>query len=48
MSNFLGAGDYKHPGDILEWITQEQEEVTENASKRGWSEVDKHEITRGL
>ena len=29
MSNFLSAGDYEHAGDILEWITQEQEDVAE-------------------
>ena len=30
MSNFLSAGDYEHAGDILAWITQEQEDVTED------------------
>ena len=27
MPNFLSTGDYEHVGDILEWITQEQEDV---------------------
>ena len=43
MSNFLSAGDYEHAGDIPRWITQEQEDVTEDefdvlASQRGWVE----------
>ena len=30
MSNFLSAGDNEHAGDILEWITQEQDDVDED------------------
>ena len=30
MSNFFSAQDYEHAGDILEWITQEQEDVDED------------------
>ena len=42
MSNFLSAGDYEHAGDILEWITQEQEDVDKDkfdqlALQRGWA-----------
>ena len=41
-SNFLGAGDKEHTGDILEWIAQEQEDVAEDkfdriAVQRGWA-----------
>ena len=50
MSNFVSAGDYKHAGDVLEWIAQEQEDVAEDkfdriAGQRRWA-VDKHEIIR--
>ena len=42
MSNFLSAGDYEHAGEILEWITQEQEDVDKDkfdqpALQRGWA-----------
>ena len=41
MSNFVSAGAYDHAGDILEWISQEQKDVTEDefdfhATQRGW------------
>ena len=34
MSTFLSAGDYDHAGEILEWIAQEQEELTEDKFDR--------------
>ena len=30
MSNLLSAGACEHAGDILEWITQEQEDVADD------------------
>ena len=41
MSNFLSAGDCEHAGDIMEWITQEHNDVDEDkfdrfAVQRGW------------
>ena len=42
MSNFLSAGDYEHAGDILEWITQQEDYVPGDrfdgiALQRGWA-----------
>ena len=28
--NFLSAGDHEYAGDIVEWIVQEQKDVTED------------------
>ena len=41
ISNFLSPGDYEHAGDILEWITQQEDDVPEDrfdviALQRGW------------
>ena len=30
MTIFLSAGDCEHAGEILEWITQEEEDAAEN------------------
>ena len=34
MSNFLSARDCGHAGDILEWITQEQEDAADDKFDR--------------
>ena len=41
MSNFLSAGDYEHNGNILKWITQQENDVPEDkfdgiTLQRGW------------
>ena len=42
MSNFLSAGDYEHAGEILELITQQEDDVPDDrfdgiALQRGWA-----------
>ena len=41
MSRFSSVRDFEHAGDILEWVAEEQEDITEDkfdtiAVQRGW------------
>ena len=50
MTHFLSAGDCEHSGEILEWITQEQEDAAENTfdmlalQRVGWTSTRWNEV----
>ena len=49
MSNFLSAGDYEYAGNILECITQHEDDVRDrNAARMGWASSRPHDVCEEL